>query len=506
MPSIIPTISAAGLGVVTLQPFPDVTPFTIRSGATYESILSGIRVWIRDELVPYLQDNSAQAIFQSNVDTMIDEVNTALGDQAKTVTDALNAAVQEVITADIPITAALFETMGVHIAPPPSGGDDTAALLELINQYGTVQLRAGTYRCNLDIVNRFIQPLIIGAGRKFTTLQAFDTSKPVVKFNGGSGSIAGGGLRSLLVDGTDRNIGSTVGIAFSGCGGVAVEDVEIGNCKVGVLWWNERGSDFSEFDTFEGSIYNTTSPFVYRDDNGVESFHGSGPVGNTVVGMPSDSTSAVISTIGNALPYNAPLSMTVFFSNSSQFLINYVNTVSGRHASFYGRINIEGTGGGTLGNGTQRVLFAGTIEHFGSANTVLGNIYQCSKITYEGGNVFGELLPVKQRATLKNTPTQMFAGVLAGGEVAQIVVHVRQSNYDKVFVLLAYQSLYDGTGNIVQQAQMVNIDNATAGDPTFTWNNGLYIANANFTNAFTAYGKMTVLGGAPRTDTLAQFA
>lgn len=105
--TIIQPITAAGIGTVVLRPLPDVQPFSIQSGYSFEGILSDMRTWLRDVLVPYLEDNSAQAIFQQNVDTMIDAVNTALTAQALTVSSALNQAVSEVINGAVPVENAL---------------------------------------------------------------------------------------------------------------------------------------------------------------------------------------------------------------------------------------------------------------------------------------------------------------------------------------------------------------------------------------------------------------
>lgn len=102
--TLLPSISAGAVGLITYQPLPDVEPFSIRSAASYEEILSTIRVWIRDVLVPYLNTDTVQANFDTNVNTLIDTVNKALSDQAATVNAALNQAVQELANGDVPIS------------------------------------------------------------------------------------------------------------------------------------------------------------------------------------------------------------------------------------------------------------------------------------------------------------------------------------------------------------------------------------------------------------------
>lgn len=95
MTNLIPTIGVGSFGLLTFQPLPDVEPFSIRSAASYEEILSTIRVWIRDTLIPYLSTDGIQATFQSNITTMIDTVNAALAQ-----------AVHDVSTGSIPVTDA----------------------------------------------------------------------------------------------------------------------------------------------------------------------------------------------------------------------------------------------------------------------------------------------------------------------------------------------------------------------------------------------------------------
>jgi hypothetical protein len=129
MTNLLPAISAESLGLMTFQPLPDVEPFSIRTAASYEDILSAIRVWIRDQLVPYLNTNTVQAAFQDNLNTVTDTVNAALAGQSQTVTAALNTAVQEIVASAIivqdPVVAGV-----VHLSPAPvgNGGNDTASL------------------------------------------------------------------------------------------------------------------------------------------------------------------------------------------------------------------------------------------------------------------------------------------------------------------------------------------------------------------------------------------
>lgn len=526
MPSTFPLISATGLGVVTLRPFPDVAPFSLRSGATYESIQYSIYTWLRDELIPYLNDNSAQVLLQQSIDTVTDAVNKALGAQAATVNAALNAAVQQVVTANIPITAALFETMGVHIAPLPlgNGQDDTAALLAVIAPVhaigGTVQLRAGTYLVNLDLAHQFQQVRIVGAGQRATILKAFDKTKPVVKFNGGSGSVGGGGIEQLSITSADGAASEGIALAFSGTTGCKAKDVRIyGSFQEGVRFWNERGAngsgDFTEFNTFEGDISGCTQPVRYQVTNGVESFHGSGLVGNTTINIPTTCTE-IIYVDKNGLPYNAPMSFTVWLKSTQDtrlFRIGSANRADNRHVSFHGTIRVENhglTAGYEMGvvdaPAKCNVLYAGEIMWLGTGDMLLGNIYLCNKIGYEGGTVWGFFKPYSTRATLKNTPTI----ISTAGEASALTlfaVHIQGTNYEYHALWLVQRSQFDGTqAFMVELARTQFSDSGNKGAPTITFNNALYASNPNFDSTFKAYVGVTHLSGGAKADWMTQRA
>lgn len=86
--------------------YSEVQPFTYRSGATYTQILESMRVWILDDLVPYLNTNFSdiQDNWVQSVQEIVDGINDAL--QA-----AINAiAASDVIITDPAIIAALNAT------------------------------------------------------------------------------------------------------------------------------------------------------------------------------------------------------------------------------------------------------------------------------------------------------------------------------------------------------------------------------------------------------------
>lgn len=82
--------------------YSEVQPFTYRSGATYTTILESMRVWILDDLVPYLNTNFSdiQDNWDQNIQNIVDGINTALQ-------NALNAiAASDVVITDPAIVAA----------------------------------------------------------------------------------------------------------------------------------------------------------------------------------------------------------------------------------------------------------------------------------------------------------------------------------------------------------------------------------------------------------------
>lgn len=405
----------------------------------------------------------------------------------------------------------------VFAAPAPSGGDDTAALQALVNlattTNGKLILQPGVYKANLATPSGYIQPLIEGTGRHQTTIQAVSNTAPAFQFNGGSGSLAGGGLRSLALQCAPQGGGQA--LVYAGCGGVDSKDVYIaGNngqyFAEGVTFWNNAMQNFTEFDTFEGCIDGAVQPVRYRVDNGVESFHGSGITGNTIINPVSTSSNPIVQVDSPALPYNAPLSFTAFFNNASQYLINHANTTPGRHASFYGNIRLEGNGGqaanfALVRAATALVYYMGTVSWLSPQTAVLGVMYLVDKVTYQDSAIIAQKRPTTFRAIGKSTASILGVNFLYGGETGLVSVHIAGGNYDKAWVFLVMQSPYNDTGFVQQLAQPSNIDNAALGDPTFTWSGaGLNVANSKFTSAQAIYARFTPLGSAMQSSDLAQ--
>lgn len=80
-------------------PTPNITPFTYRDGKTYLQILEGLRVYINQTIVPF-------------VDESIDDLENKWVEEVNRLIDAVNAAIDEVLNASIevqdPVVAAIF--------------------------------------------------------------------------------------------------------------------------------------------------------------------------------------------------------------------------------------------------------------------------------------------------------------------------------------------------------------------------------------------------------------
>lgn len=83
----IPISGFPGTGI----PYTNITPFTYRDGLTYIEVLEGLRGWLKDTLVPWINDSvgSLENSWHTEVDALVAAVNAALDAQATTVNGAL---------------------------------------------------------------------------------------------------------------------------------------------------------------------------------------------------------------------------------------------------------------------------------------------------------------------------------------------------------------------------------------------------------------------------------
>lgn len=85
-------------------PQPMAQGFTSRSAVTYTEQVEGIRDWILNDLIPFLEENSSQAVWDANAALLQQAVNDAISTEQGTVTKAMTDAVTEVINATITVT------------------------------------------------------------------------------------------------------------------------------------------------------------------------------------------------------------------------------------------------------------------------------------------------------------------------------------------------------------------------------------------------------------------
>jgi hypothetical protein len=85
--TITDTVTPLPPYVPPYYPVSNITPFTYRDGLTYLQVLEGLRCYINDTIIPFINDNFSELAneFVTQVNTMIDTVNTALAEQSASV-------------------------------------------------------------------------------------------------------------------------------------------------------------------------------------------------------------------------------------------------------------------------------------------------------------------------------------------------------------------------------------------------------------------------------------
>lgn len=88
--TLISPVGSIASYIPPYQPFQNITPFTYRDGLTYLEVLEGLRCYVNETLVTFINDNLTELgdDFVTEVNALINTVNTSLGAQ----TDSNNAA------------------------------------------------------------------------------------------------------------------------------------------------------------------------------------------------------------------------------------------------------------------------------------------------------------------------------------------------------------------------------------------------------------------------------
>lgn len=115
----IPIITPVPITGFPLTPYPysNIQPFTYRDGETYLSLVERLRQYVRDTIVPHVDESIAALLeawsaevlalteaVNTALDVQSEQVNTALAAQMAEVTEALNAAIASIINSTIAVT------------------------------------------------------------------------------------------------------------------------------------------------------------------------------------------------------------------------------------------------------------------------------------------------------------------------------------------------------------------------------------------------------------------
>lgn len=440
----------------------------------------------------YLADIQAKidAGVVSAVAGMPDVVNAVTTKVATLTSDTAVAPLLDTATT----TRGKLDARYVLYAPAPTGNatTDQNNLTPLFAASQTtgmpVQLRPGTYVGNWVLNQTYEQPIIRGAGKHLTRIQAAVSTTPIFKFRGGSGAISGGRLENLTLTPASGSGGNAV--ELSGCGGVQVRNVrfQTGFIVCG-LFHNEAGNDFTEYNVFEDcEFYLSAGGYaaVYQVDNGVESFHGSGLRGLNVINVAAGFDGPAIYIGAGAFPYEAPLEFDIFPGGTANTVI-IQNNSGGRQANFYGSIRVEASAPGVVLATGFPVWFAGDVHELGSTGARMGALDLVDKVTYNDSIVYASKKKKAFITTLGNGTSMVMPVNGSNGErllgdntsaLAQLTLY--GTNYHYVYQLLLFQSPYDASGNVSVQNTPLAINNAGYGAATLGWANGLTVRNASF--------------------------
>lgn len=96
------------IGYPDFQPYTQITPFTVRDGATYLLVLEGLRDWIRDVLVPHVdsQISGLETSWETQTTSLVDQTNAIIADLTAQVNAAITDMQSQVDAATAAQTAA----------------------------------------------------------------------------------------------------------------------------------------------------------------------------------------------------------------------------------------------------------------------------------------------------------------------------------------------------------------------------------------------------------------
>ncbi|WP_141431415.1 hypothetical protein [Bacillus sp. 03113] len=341
----------------------------------------------------------------------------------------------------------------------------------------------------------FKQPLIIGRGYKQTVIRYpnMPAGKAAIKFKGGSGQMAGGGVMLVGFEGN----ADSIAIEFADTVGVDAYKCQFGTNKVGILFHNEDG--FTEKCVGDSCDFLETCKIAveYRKTNGTESFHGSG-LNDCTINQSETAVDPKILIGPGCEVYNAPKNSTIWIRCGTPIIKN----LSSLPVTFHGHINTECFGTGYVCQladpATNPVYLVGGTTHLDNKAS-LGRLILCDRAQINSdGSVSLQRKPYQAIFNLNQGDTNTVR--VQNNESVIVNVLIVGPNYRFARALLVYGNVFDqNTGTVVPLTTNPYDSDNTAGygDPTFSYSTGhLRITNANYpVGQVKAYISVTPLSG-----------
>jgi len=385
----------------------------------------------------------------------------------------------------------------------PNETDDTGRLQRLFNASKTknaapIELKGEVFYVSdtVEYNSADKKPFIYGQGMKATMIDAtgIANGKPAFKIKGGSGTMSGGYMKGI---GFTGHAGS-VGVQVSGTNHFSIEMCEFGLNALGVLLFNEAGTEFTEYVLIDKCNFKEACSTVieYRQTNNVESFHGSGLKDCTINQSATESSPKIL--IGSGcLPYNAPLNFQVWTRIGTPI----IRCISVKNVNFHGHITVESFDPASNGykvemcdSAYNQVILIGGMSAFDDQSQ-LGKLILADRVqTNPDGsmNIQRKRYQTTYVLTTGDNPTLQLDNHVA----AMVNVSVRGTNYDCTYMLVVYRNSGDDNGTVTKLATLRMNNGAGYGEPTFSYTGKkLVITNTNFpTTGITAYVSVSEVG------------
>jgi len=334
-----------------------------------------------------------------------------------------------------------------------------------------IQMLAKQYKTltplNANVLGGFNAPSIYGVDPHLSQLT---TTAPIVilEYKGGSGTTTGAVVENVGFIGMAT---ASTGLQLNGQCGVRARRCLFDQLQTGVTFTNGVAGSFSEFNVLDNCewSFNVTVAYQYIVGAGSNSFHGCGMLKGLIT---SNITTPAIIIGAGARPYGAPLDGQMFYANNSAVIANN----SSVPVDFYGSLNTENLGGGTLTLATGGVVpFTGSINC--SGQTVVGGTFLQMQAMITNQDTVQTFLGGRKAY---QTPITTGANVLPSMFFNQhrlAFLRLVAANYDYRYLLSVDQ---DGAGipgyvTIIATVKAFNV--AGYGAPAFTVNNaGMLVA------------------------------